>query len=103
MGKPKQRAGFSRTIALLNEAAKRQRKWSSVLLKALNVGGELRSVKMNINDKARFNQVYQAYLTELTLQGKSPQTVDMYSCCLRQVSMLFDTCPDALTAAQLKG
>jgi hypothetical protein len=27
---------------------------------------------MNINDQTRFNQVYQAYLNELTLQGKSP-------------------------------
>jgi len=33
---------------------------------------------MNINDQTRFNQVYQAYLNELTLQGKSPKTVDMY-------------------------
>jgi integrase/recombinase XerD len=36
------------------------------------------------------------------LQGKSPKTVDMYSRCLRQVSVFFDTCPDTLTAAQLK-
>jgi integrase/recombinase XerD len=57
---------------------------------------------MNINDQTRFNQVYQAYLNELTLQGKSPKTVDMYSRCLRQVSVFFDTCPDTLTAAQLK-
>lgn len=34
---------------------------------------------MSINYQARFNQVYQAYLNELTLQGKSPKTVDMYS------------------------
>jgi site-specific recombinase XerD len=57
---------------------------------------------MNINDQTRFNQVYQAYLNELTLQGKSPKTVDMYSRCLRQVAVFFDTCPDTLTAAQLK-
>ena len=57
---------------------------------------------MNINDQTRFNQVYQAYLNELTLQGKSPKTVDMYSRCLRQISVFFDTCPDTLTAAQLK-
>lgn len=57
---------------------------------------------MNIHDQTRFNQLYQAYLNELTLQGKSPKTVDMYSRCLRQVSVFFDTCPDALTAAQLK-
>ena len=29
---------------------------------------------MNINDQTRFNQLYQAYLNELTLQGKSPKT-----------------------------
>ena len=58
---------------------------------------------MNINDQARFNQVYQAYLNELTLQGKSPKTLDMYSRCIRQVSFFFDTCPDTLTATELKG
>ena len=57
---------------------------------------------MNINQQTRFNQYYQAYLKELTLQGKSPKTVDMYSRCIRQVSVFFDTCPDALTAAELK-
>ena len=56
----------------------------------------------DINDQTRFNQLYQAYLNELTLQGKSPKTVDMYSRCIRQVSVFFDTCPDALTAAELK-
>ena len=30
---------------------------------------------MNINDQARFNQFYQAYLNELTLQGKSSKSV----------------------------
>lgn len=29
---------------------------------------------MNINDQTRFNQVCQAYLNELTLQGLSPKT-----------------------------
>ena len=57
---------------------------------------------MNINDQARFNKCYQAYLNELTLQGKSPKTINMYSRCIRQVSVFFDTCPDTLTAAQLK-
>ena len=57
---------------------------------------------MNINEQIRFNQVHQAYLNELTLQEKSPKTIDMYSRCLRQVAVFFDTCPDTLTAAQLK-
>jgi hypothetical protein len=49
-----------------------------------NIGGALRSIVMNINDQTRFNQSYQAYLNELTLQGKSPKTIDMYSRCIRQ-------------------
>jgi integrase/recombinase XerD len=88
---------------LLNEAAKRQNKQSSsVLLMPFNVEGKLRSGVMNIDEQTRFNQLYQAYLNELTLQGKSPKTLDMYSRCLRQVAVFFDTCPDALTAAELK-
>jgi integrase/recombinase XerD len=88
---------------LLNEAAERQKKQrSSVLLIPFNIGGALRSIVMNINDQTRFNHFYQAYLNELTLQGKSPKTIDMYSRCIRQVSVFFDTCPDTLTAAQLK-
>ena len=47
--------------------------------------------------------MYQEYLNALILQGKSPKTVDMYSRYLRQISLFFDTCPDALTAAELKG
>ncbi|WP_340676827.1 hypothetical protein [Paraglaciecola sp.] len=48
---------------------------------------------MNINDQTRFNQFYQAYLNELTLQSKSPKTLDMYGCCPRQVAVFFDICP----------
>jgi hypothetical protein len=70
-----------RLNALLNEAAKRQNKQSSsVLLMPFNVEGKLRSGVMNIDEQTRFNQLYQAYLNELTLQGKSPKTLDMYSC-----------------------
>jgi hypothetical protein len=69
---------------LLNEAALRQKELSSVLLIPFNIGGALRSIIMNINDQTRFNQFYQAYLNELTLQGKSPKTIDMYSRCIRQ-------------------
>ena len=58
---------------------------------------------MNNHDQTRFNQLYQLYLNELTLQGKSPKTIDMYSRYLRQISSYFDTCPDQLTTEQLKG
>jgi hypothetical protein len=86
---------FLSLFNLLNEAAERQKKQrSSVLLIPFNIGGALRSIVMNINDQTRFNQFYQAYLNELTLQGKSPKTIDMYSRCIRQVSVFFDTCPE---------
>ena len=58
---------------------------------------------MNVKDQTRFNHLYQLYLNELTLQGKSPKTIDMYSRYIRQVSSVFDTCPDQLTTEQLKG
>jgi len=57
---------------------------------------------MNTHQQTRFNKLYQLYLNELTLQGKSPKTIDMYSRYLRQVSNYFDTCPDQLTTEQLK-
>lgn len=57
---------------------------------------------MNANDQTRFDLLYQTYLNELTLQGKSPRTIESYSRCLRQIATYFDTCPDHLTTEQLK-
>lgn len=57
---------------------------------------------MNPSEQHRFNQLYQRYLDELTLQGKSPRTIEAYSRCLRKTSTFFDACPDQLTADQLK-
>ena len=57
---------------------------------------------MNIDEQTRFNILYERYLNELTLQGKSPKTIEMYSRCLRKVGDYFDCCPDNLTADQLK-
>jgi len=57
---------------------------------------------MNIQDQIRFDSLYQRYLNELTLQGKSPKTINMYSRCLRQIGDFFDCCPDQLTSEQLK-
>lgn len=57
---------------------------------------------MNITAQTRFNILYQSYLNELTLQGKSEKTIDCYSRCLRQTAAYFDTCPDQLTTEQLK-
>ncbi len=57
---------------------------------------------MNINEQSRFKPLYERYLNELTLQGKSPKTIEIYSRSLRKVGDFFDCCPDHLTAEQLK-
>jgi hypothetical protein len=57
---------------------------------------------MNAQDHARFQSLYQRYLTELTLRGKSDKTIDLYARCLRQISEYFDTCPDQLGTDQLQ-
>ncbi|WP_231731531.1 hypothetical protein [Colwellia sp. TT2012] len=48
---------------------------------------------MNTQEQAYFNSIYQSYLNELTLQGKSTKTIDSYSRCIRQVATFFDVCP----------
>jgi len=53
-------------------------------------------------EQARFDSLYQAYLNELILQGKSPKTIDCYSRCLRQVTEYFNHCPDHLSTEDLK-
>ena len=57
---------------------------------------------MNANEHARFQALHQRYLTELTLRGKSPKTIDLYTRCLRQVCDYFQTCPDQLSTDQLQ-
>jgi len=57
---------------------------------------------MNIDEQTRFNILYERYLNELTLQGKSPKTIEMYSRCIRKLGDYFDCCPDNLNADQLK-
>ena len=57
---------------------------------------------MNIDEQTRFTLLYQKYLNELTLQGKQPKTIEMYSRALRKVGDFFDCCPDHLTTDQLK-
>lgn len=57
---------------------------------------------MNPEDQVRFDNLYQSYLNELTLQGKSERTIDGYSRCIRQIAQFFDVCPDNLTTEQLK-
>ena len=57
---------------------------------------------MKPEEQARFDNLYQSYLNELTLQGKSDRTIDGYSRCIRQIAHFFDVCPDNLTTEQLK-
>lgn len=57
---------------------------------------------MNITVQTRFNLLYQSYLNELTLQGKSENTIDCYSRCIRQTATFFNACPDQLTVEDLK-
>lgn len=57
---------------------------------------------MNTIEQTRFNLLYQYYLNELTLQGKSEKTIDCYSRCLRQTAQFFDACPDKLNVEALK-
>jgi integrase/recombinase XerD len=57
---------------------------------------------MNITEQTRFNLLYKSYLNELTLQGKSDNTIDSYTRCIRQTTIFVDTCPDQLTVEDLK-
>jgi integrase/recombinase XerD len=53
-------------------------------------------------EQARFDNLYQSYINELILQGKSPKTIDCYSRCLRQIAEYFNVCPDHMTTEELK-
>lgn len=57
---------------------------------------------MNTIEQSGFNLLYQSYLNELILQGKSEKTIDAYTRCLRQTATFFATCPDTLTVEDLK-
>ena len=57
---------------------------------------------MNTTDQQRFEFLYQQHLTNLTLQGKRPATIDAYSRAVRRLSAFFDRAPDAMTADDLK-
>ncbi|NRB42530.1 MAG: phage integrase N-terminal SAM-like domain-containing protein, partial [Pseudomonadales bacterium] len=57
---------------------------------------------MNTQEQARFDLLYATYLTELTLQGKSARTIDVYSRCMRQVAEYFQLCPDDINKDELK-
>ncbi len=57
---------------------------------------------MNNYQQQHFNFLYQQHLTNLTLQGKRPSTIDAYSRAVRRITAYFDRCPDTLTTQDLK-
>lgn len=57
---------------------------------------------MNTSEKQHFDLLYKQHLTNLTLQGKRPATIDAYSRAVRRISSFFDRTPDTLTKADLK-
>ena len=57
---------------------------------------------MNIKQQAHFDSLYQQHLSNLTLQGKRPATIDAYSRALRRISAYFDCPPDTLTTQDFK-
>ncbi|UML92562.1 site-specific integrase [Shewanella xiamenensis] len=57
---------------------------------------------MDIHEQQRFDLLYEQHLTNLTLQGKRPATIDAYSRAIRRIAAYFDCCPDTLTTDDLK-
>lgn len=57
---------------------------------------------MNLHEQQRFDYLYQQHLTNLTLQGKRPATIDGYSRAIRRIVAYFDRCPDTLSTTDLK-
>ncbi len=57
---------------------------------------------MTPSEQQRFNFVYKQHLTNLTLQGKRPATIDGYSRAVRRIADYFDRCPDNLCLQKLK-
>lgn len=57
---------------------------------------------MNAQEQLHFDYLYQQHLTNLTLQGMRPATIDAYSRAVRRITAFFDRCPDTLEKADLK-
>ena len=57
---------------------------------------------MNTSEQQRFDSLYEQNLTNLTLQGKRPATIDAYSRAVRRIAAFFDCCPDHLSTDDLK-
>ena len=57
---------------------------------------------MSPTELERYHHLYELHLTNLTLQGKRPATIDAYSRAVRRIGDFFDRCPDTLSTADLK-
>jgi site-specific recombinase XerD len=57
---------------------------------------------MSTSEQQHFNLLYQQHLTNLTLQGMRPATIDAYSRAVRRITTFFDRSPDTLTKEDLK-
>ena len=57
---------------------------------------------MSPTELERYHHFYELHLTNLTLQGKRPATIDAYSRAVRRITEFFDRCPDTLSTADLK-
>ncbi len=57
---------------------------------------------MNDTQKKRFESLYAQHLNALARLGKSKKTIELYSRAVRRIAEFFDTCPDQLTADDLK-
>ena len=57
---------------------------------------------MNNQEQLHFDYLYQQHLTNLTLQGMRPATIDAYSRAVRRITSFFDRSPDTLTKSDLK-
>ncbi len=57
---------------------------------------------MNTSEQQRFDFLYEQHLTNLTLQGKRPATIDAYSRAVRRIAAYLDCCPDNLSTDDLK-
>ncbi|CED71366.1 transposase, IS91 family [Aliivibrio wodanis] len=57
---------------------------------------------MSPTELERYHRLYELHLTNLTLQGKRPATIDAYSRVVRRISEFFDRSPDTLSTTDLK-
>lgn len=57
---------------------------------------------MSPYEQQRFDFLYEQHLTNLTLQGKRPATIDGYSRAVRRIATHVNRCPDNLTQQELK-